>query len=200
MAHSSDNKENTVRKRTQRSCRNCNRYFLPRTSPARYVEVVTAQTWCSRPCYIDLFPQEPEKSRTRTCPYCKEVFIPVRKTSTTCSSSECRGKRKKERDKLSQQKARKDPKKFEARRKSQNKYHQRKKIEDPEYMENRRIQAKEYARERRANPVVREKLNQNQVERRKDPEIRDKKNKLERERRARIRLKKETQDLNPPKN
>ena len=93
MAHSSDAKADTVHNRTNRLCPNCKRYFVPKNGLPKYVEGQTNQTWCSKACYVILYPQVVEEIQ---CLYCPTVFISKTKRSVTCGSEECQKKRIKE--------------------------------------------------------------------------------------------------------
>jgi len=167
MAHSSDNKANTVHNRAKRSCLNCEKYFIPKNSLPKYVEGRTTQTWCSRACYVILYPQVVEEV---LCRYCPTVFVSRTRRQVTCGSEECK--------KENQRKWEEDPENRERKRERSRKRYQ----EDPEYREKQRERNIKW----REDPENREKNRENQRERnrkrREDPEVREKDNKKDLER------------------
>lgn len=116
------------------------------------MEGKTSQVWCSKACYVILYPQ---KTKEIKCGFCPTMFVPRNNNTITCGSEECKKKRNKEyqREKL------KDPE-FRKRKNRYNKKHQAKRFKDPEYKERHNRRCRENARRRLEDPEYRERYNQ----------------------------------------
>ena len=171
MAHSSDTKANTVHSRAKRSCLNCKKYFIPKNSLPKYVEGRTTQTWCSRACYVVLYPQVVEEIKEIRCRFCPTMFTPRKRTQVTCGSKECRRAKAIERRR---ELYREDPKHRERKREvSRRRYRDK-----PEERERQRKNSKRWVE----NPDNRRKALEKQRKRREDPENRRKESEYNKER------------------